>query len=134
MLDHNSQTITVKDKILILFKEYDTLRAEILGRSASHHQLIYITAALAAAVVAITPANRARGYILATAVVVCAAVFFLYARANTNALASRVREIEDLINRLSGEPLLRWETERGALALGWVARAWNSGRRITSSS
>lgn len=103
------------DHIQILFKEYDTLRAEILGRANNLFQLL-------------TVAIVAMGWLLshpqdtALPVALCVSIFAILAfgvliwRA-VHLAARRLRELEREINGLAGKDLLKWETSWGE---GWT--------------
>jgi hypothetical protein len=44
MFNYLEEAFSPKEKVAILFKEYDTLRTEIIGRTAGGYQLIAILA------------------------------------------------------------------------------------------
>ena len=122
-----------KEMIAILLKEYDALRAEILSRSNSHHQLVGITATLIAATLAFGAAriDFDRGFLNANVFVIVGVVIALVAAAalaariaarNTTALGRHIASLEKQINGLVGEKLLGWETDHGAGTQGWLRR------------
>jgi hypothetical protein len=129
MFDYAVETFSAKEKIGILFKEYDTLRTEIIGRAAGGYQLIAITAVIFAAVLG-WRASREPDWIFWAGIglVIATAVFFSWwTRRDINIIARRIRDIEKKINELSGETLLIWESELGSMAGGWLKRRAKSG-------
>lgn len=96
-------------RIEILFKDYDTLRAEILARIASAFGLWSV----AGGAVAVWAATQSSGWSSRCAAVI--AIFILgslwaFNECATRRCARRVAQIEDQINGLSGHELLQWET------------------------
>ena len=114
-----------KDKVLILFKEYDTLRTEIIARTNNCYQL---WVAAAAAVAWLTSRQLELTLLALTAtlgLIFLAAAGALYR--DINALSCRASTIEAKINLLSGgEELLEWETRWG----GYSPNGWFSLKRV----
>lgn len=105
----------------VLFKEYDTLRAEIIARTSAGFQVLAVSVVLFTAMVGWLGSHTfdvVFWTLLATFVIVNAAIA-LVTRREINIIAERIQEIEKEINRLMGATLLRWETERGSRATGW---------------
>lgn len=98
-----------KDSIQILFKEYDTLRAEILQRIG--HRFAFLGLFGAVGGYAFFSFKRLALYQIVT-LAVCATILFLVACQLGNLIArcsKRVGEIEQSINSYAGEKLLKWE-------------------------
>jgi predicted outer membrane lipoprotein len=103
------------EQIQILFKEYDTLRTEIISRTEIGYKLWGFGGAAAAWL--ITQYNEQ--YFLAT-LILLASVFGILTMMwyrDVNNMARRVRAIESAINELAGvEDLLQWETKWAGLS------------------
>lgn len=100
------------DKINIVLKEYETLRTEILQRISNRFAFLSLFGAIGA-----YGLFKAAEISLFQAFVLFFAVIFLFAvwwqLGNVIARCSkRIAEIEKLINEISGEKLLKWESER----------------------
>jgi hypothetical protein len=141
MLNLSDKEFSKKEMIGILLKEYDALRAEILSRSNSHHQLVGITATLIAATLAFGAArvDFDRGFLNANVAVIVAVVISLIAAAmlaahiaasNTTALGRHIATLEEKINKLAGAELLSWESCHGAGTQGWLTRPVHSRQPI----
>lgn len=108
-----------KDKIVILCKEYDTLRAEIIARTNNCYQL---WGAGAAAIAWLATRLRIWSFwALVTAFgLIFLGVFWALYR-DINALSKRISVIEGKINHFFGrDELLEWETRwGGASPNGW---------------
>jgi predicted lysophospholipase L1 biosynthesis ABC-type transport system permease subunit len=122
MLNYGTQTISDKEKIAILLKEYDTLRAEIIARTTGSFQMIAVTALLTAALMTSWSSRSpdALFWICLLGVVLTAFAFVAVAHRNINRLARRIMKIEDYVNRLAGSEILAWESKWGGAARGWV--------------
>ena len=128
MFDYASDSFSVKEKIEILFKEYDTLRAEIINRAGWGNQAVAIVAGLFAAILAWgatrPPAGAFWGAV--AVVVVTSAGLLIITYRDINLVSRRIAEIESRINRLSGgDDLLGWESRLGSAASGWIMRRSN---------
>jgi len=125
MLDYSQENFSAKEKIMILFKEYDTLRAEAISRSGGGYQVIAIFAGLIAAILAWGATHPpVATFWAAVGTLILAAIFsaFLVLR-DIYAIARRVAEIERAINHLAGDQeLLIWESKRGSAASGLLLR------------
>ena len=124
MFNHSVETFSPKEKIEILFKEYDTLRAEIIGRTAGGYQLIAILAIIFAAILGWrSPHGPDQMFWVAIGVLVGSAIVFgWWAHRDINMIARRISDIELQINEFSGQTLLIWETQLGGMAGGWALR------------
>jgi hypothetical protein len=95
------------DKIEILFKEYDALRAEVLNRTNNLYQLI------AVAVLILTwSLSQGMSFELVLCVPIFAGIFMFLAWAafrDIGISGTRLRELEDEINETAGSELLKWE-------------------------
>jgi hypothetical protein len=108
------------DHVEILFKEYDTLRAEIIARQSGGFQLVIIGGA-----VFTWFGQRATGqkFWIGMATLVIVSCFLVFrAVQDINLIAKRVGEIEQEINRLAGATLLKWESRLGSQRTGWIIR------------
>jgi hypothetical protein len=121
------EAIGTMDHMEILFKEYDTLRAEILGRQTGGFQLVVIAGAAFAWLA--TRATDSWGQLGSIGKVLWiiggVALLSIYiwlanwAIVETKLISRRLMEIEQRINNLAGDKLLVWETERSVTARGW---------------
>ena len=103
--------ITPMDHIQILLKEYDTLRSEIVSRSAHWYQLAAVAAIVAGWLVS-RPIDRT--LLISLAFLAVAAVIFAGSLARDIYIcAARVRQLEAEINGLAKAELLKWETHYG---------------------
>src|SRR5438128_1802475 len=125
MFDHSKVELTNKERVEVLFKEYDTLRAEIIGRTVGGFQLIAIIALLVSGLIAWVGAHPITWvFWIWLFTLVAASVFFYYiAYRETNAAARRIGSIETQINELLGdEKLLQWESRFGGAVTGWIIK------------
>jgi hypothetical protein len=124
MFNYATEAFSAKEKIEILFKEYDTLRAEIINRASGGNQVVAILAGLFGASLAWRATHPPdRIFWTAIAVLFCTGVFLMAtAYRDINLVARRLAVIERTINKLSGDDLLAWESRFGSMAGGWVAR------------
>ena len=110
-----------RDKIGVLFKEYDALRVEIQNRTNHGYQLWGIGAGVLALIVS-RPLDL-RFWILSGLFLV---VFLLASWTSVRDIikaAKRIRELEDQINHLAGVTLLEWEHRWGSAVTGfWRTR------------
>lgn len=123
MFDYSTQTLSAKEEIVARLKEYDTLRAEIIGRTAAVYQLLAISAPLA--VFLFTwwgSSTQKKDWVFWLAVVIFTFIVGLFAmstRRDINRIAERIIFIEREVNRLAGVDILEWETTFGAASTGW---------------
>jgi hypothetical protein len=110
-----------KDKVQILFKEYDALRAQILARTSNSYQLWAIGAAIITWLLS-RPVNS-MFWILLTPFVVIFSLFSWTARRDINKAAERLRELEREINDLASADLLQWELRWGSAVTGYLGAA-----------
>jgi hypothetical protein len=112
------------EAIAILFKEYDTLRAEILNRTNNGYQLIGIGAALGAGLLTWFGAHGVDRmfWISGASFVLVFAAFTWAMHRDISFAAGRLRQLESEINRLAGAELLQWETRWGGATSGWIKR------------
>jgi transposase len=125
MFDHATKTFSGKEKIEILLKEYDTLRAEIVGRTTGGYQLIGVQAIIFTAALGWRSQHGVGEifWFFMGVLVVLGLLFGGSTYRDISMLARRVREIEEEINNTVGENLLRWETEFGGLnGILWITR------------
>jgi hypothetical protein len=136
MFNTADENFSKKEWVAILFKEYDTLRAEVLSRSNSHHQLVAVTATLIAATLAfsVSKIDFTQGFLnanvyvmvgISLALATAATTALMIARRNTRALGSRIAVLEVRINELAGSDLLSWESNYGSGTKGWFRLSKN---------
>jgi hypothetical protein len=111
--------ITTKDKIDILFKEYDTLRAEILNRTNNLFTLMAIGGGVLTLLLSFKNELRLWLPLLLFFGLIFGFIAWINDR-NIRRIARRLMQIENQVNHLAGgdEPLLEWETRWGAAAFG----------------
>lgn len=118
-----SPMLSAKDWIPILFKEYDTLRAEILARVNNSYQLHAVASGLIGLTLSNLLAKGADGKLILAAVTTFAAPWFLLwlsIHRMIRRCARRLQEIEGRINELAGADLLRWESHWGLRGRGYL--------------
>jgi hypothetical protein len=95
----------------ILFKEYDTLRAEIISRTSSSYQLLGLWFAGGTWLVF----HKQDPLFWRSIGLFSLATFGMMTviRKDTRDLAKRLRMLEREINELAGRELLKWETHYG---------------------
>lgn len=100
------------DKVKILLKEYDTLRAEILQRIGHRFAFLGLTGALG--IYAFFAAKELTIYQTAVLTISALALFGVWFQlGNLIARCSkRIAEIEKAVNSIVGEDLLKWEHEK----------------------
>lgn len=102
--------ISDKDKIEILLKEYDTLRAEMLQRFDNRFQFIVIIGAIGAYAFLKgkkLPWNQVLIVIFASVSVIVIWFWIGYIAATQS---RRISEIEKQVNKLAGQELMQWES------------------------
>ena len=107
-------------QIEILFKEYDTLRNEIVARTNNGYQLLTIGGVLSAGLIGWLSQHRFDRTlwlvlsIFAVVLLVSAALLV----GDIRMLGLRLQELESEINKLAGAELLKWERTWGGGVLG----------------
>lgn len=122
VLDHTQVTFSDKEKIEILFKEYDTLRTEIVGRSADKNQLMAVGGVVFAGILAWGPTHPPN-WIFWAAIALASGVVINMTRISYRDIyfvSDRIAEIEEAIDKLCGAELLIWESK---IAMGAKKRA-----------
>jgi hypothetical protein len=101
-------SLSPKDKIDILLKEYDTLRSEIINRIWSR----FIVTGLLFAVVPLVSDKAGAPPLLSlmSLGVVLTGMWWLVSR-GIQSCGRRLCELEQQINTLAGDKLLQWETK-----------------------
>jgi len=112
------------DHIQILFKEYDTLRAESVARLGGSYQFLTIAAVLFTALTAWISGHQASStlWIIIGVFVASIILFAVVTWRHLCLVAKRLQQIEARINDLSGANLLEWETSWGMGATGLFLR------------
>ena len=113
----DDRPLSACEKISILEREYDTLRAEVISRTSNCYQLVAAGGAGAAFLMNL-PANLALWTSAAILAIAFLGLFWALYR-DINGLAHRISQIEQRINFLAGDDLLEWETLWGGGANGW---------------
>jgi len=119
------------EPIEILFKEYDTLRAEILAAINNMYQVIGFGVALATALLSWSASKglHVGFWIMLVVLPLIIWLFWLALHVQISRATERIREIESHVNAIAGEELLRWETRESPSKL-WlvtlIARLWKS--------
>lgn len=135
-------SISNSEKIAILLKEYDTLRAEAVVRVGGVNQSVSIGVAAYALIVSAVlsestpkaqgwcswwaaPQSAINWWLIGLLFVPLPVVLIWFAWAgarDSKILSIRVQQIENQINTLAGEKLLCWEGRLGIVASGHVTR------------
>ena len=101
-----------KEKINILLKEYDTLRAEILQRLSSRFAFLGLFGAVGADGFFVAgDISIFQKFVLFLTALFLFAVWMQLGTVIARC-AKRVAEIEEFVNQIAGEKLLRWESEQ----------------------
>ncbi|MFA6560302.1 MAG: hypothetical protein WCV00_00155 [Verrucomicrobiia bacterium] len=101
--------MTQSEKVEVLFKEYDTLRVEILQRSSQRFQFLAIAGAIGAfALFRTSPLTSGQAVALIAACNIVLCVWWRLGQCIARC-SMRIAEIEQRINDLAGEKLLHWE-------------------------
>lgn len=109
MPETQPQPLDRKDRITTLLKEYDTLRAEALGRINHRWQMLGLIGAIVAFVSA-KDNLLSWGFIPVYAMVLLLLVLWVRTGFHLSALSGRIEEIEKKVNEIAGETLLEWES------------------------
>jgi hypothetical protein len=118
--DSPQDSFTQKDKVKILFHEYDTLRTEVIHRINNGYQLIAGVTGLLIWLVSHAGVNWRFCILLGISVAVVLVLWRgIYQDIKT--IARRLRELENEINKLAGETLLVWETRWSPTVVGRFA-------------
>jgi len=116
-----------EEKVKILLHEYASLRSEILTRTSNLYQLIAFCAALFVWAVS----HKSYHFWIATlSVFIVFLFFFRLISRDIDKAATRLRELEQDINRRAGETLLVWEVRWG----GAVTGHWGRGKPLPQDS
>ena len=101
-----------KDKVQILLKEYDTLRAEILQRIGHRFGCLGLMGAVGVYAF-FMPKDLGVYQIIVLTISILVLLVVRWQLGNLIArCANRNAEIEEIVNKIAGETLLRWEHER----------------------
>ena len=104
--------MTDKDKIEILFKEYDTLREEIISRLSQRINFLGLFGAIGVYAFFQDKTLNGKQYII---IVLAAILLYCVWHHLGNVVArcsKRIAEIECVINKMAGTTLLVWEHEK----------------------
>jgi hypothetical protein len=126
LFDLITEKISRKERIAILFKEYDTLRAEIIARAETQRGYLTIGGSAAGAILAFGGQqvlwnigdSKAWFVLLGSAIALgCGVIAAFLSYRHTAVIGKYLRVIENKINDLAGgESLLGWENDlRGEL-------------------
>jgi len=108
------------EPIQILFKEYDTLRGEIVSRTNNGYQLI----ALGAGALAWLASRPVNGMLFVSIGIILLGMLVFVALwwRDTYMCSCRVKELEGEINALAGQTLLKWETHWTGGPIAFISR------------
>ncbi len=112
-----------KDKIEFLFKEYGTLRTEIISRTGYGFQSGAVLAAVGTWLLQ-QPSDSWYNWAFVAGIVILGSVGFIFLRVNVRDIwkaAHRIKELEHEINSRAGEHLLVWERLYGAARMSFLA-------------
>jgi hypothetical protein len=118
-------TVTEADKIQILLAEYTSLRDEVMQRDSSLNQfLIYGAISIVAIIGFMIQYPSATAASVTLLLLDGALVFFGFKMIEFDVLriATRLLEIEKLVNERAGEQLLVWESTHGIARQGYRYR------------
>lgn len=104
------ETLDRKDRITTLLKEYDTLRAESLGRINHRWQMLGLIGAIVAFVSTKGDLLLSWEIVPVYAMILLLLVLWVRSGFHLSALATRIEEIEKKVNAIAGETLLEWES------------------------
>jgi len=122
MQSSDSYQLSREEKIKILLQEYTTLRKEIIAWTSHGFQMMSVGTALFAWVILI----QTRGALFWPGVTIALIIFLLaiwFTLRDIKKAATRIRELENDINRRAGEELLVWESRWGGAVTGFWGRA-----------
>ncbi|MGB6947255.1 MAG: hypothetical protein WBE37_32950 [Bryobacteraceae bacterium] len=111
----------MEQRLEILFKEYDTLRAEIISRINNIFQIVGFAVSVSAVGMPLLW-SRTTTYVFWISVLALAAVLYglwLLVHVEIGRAAERLRQIEAQVNGIEGQELLQWETRWGR-AGSWI--------------
>lgn len=112
-----------KERASILLHEYDGLRTEIIHRTNNMYQL-FAADALVMGWIATSEFFILRTWIVLAAAAAATIYLVLLIRRDINKAADRLAEIEEQVDRDTGERyLLRWERQSGGHKTGYLGRA-----------
>jgi hypothetical protein len=108
----------VGQKISILLAEYNTLRAEVMAARSNVAQAAGIMSATLMAIFAFKYSTSMKGppllpWALLASAVIYFAILLTWNEMNTRGFTSRLRELEEEIDKRAGERLMLWETDYG---------------------
>jgi hypothetical protein len=102
-----------KDKVAVLLAEYNSLRTWIFARVNNGYQLIAVGPAIIALVLTQT-SGWVTAFTLGGGIGLLLVGLFL-SWLHVHEAGPRMIELELLINKMAGEPLLMWEQQQGGL-------------------
>jgi hypothetical protein len=113
-------------KLSILLAEYNTLRAEVMAARANVGQAGGVMAAAIMAIFAFKYSTSMKGpsllpWVLLATAITYFAILLGWNEMNTRGFTSRLRELEEEINKRSDERLMLWETDHG-----WGGMIWKT--------
>jgi ABC-type transport system involved in Fe-S cluster assembly fused permease/ATPase subunit len=106
------------DKIQILFHEYDTLRTEVIHRINNMYQLIVGSVALLIWLASKWGTASFCAFLIFSSLVFLFFWWIIYRGITT--LNRRLQQLEEEINGLAGEQLLKWETLWSFVVTGYL--------------
>lgn len=116
----SQSTLEAKEQIQVLLAEYATLRNEVAHRTNNIFQLYPVGAAIFTFIMGQKLDWLFGIALLASALII--GVSTIIAQRDVQIAASRIREIELMVNSLAGEKFLEWETRWGSSSTGMLFR------------
>ena len=110
-------SLKATDKITILLKEYDTLRAEMIARINSRFAFLGLTMGIVALV---WSRDRAPSTMVMLGLAATLLVVWFYLGQLLYRLRVAIAHVENEINKLAGTQLLTWESHRSSRLLSHV--------------
>ncbi len=114
---HQDNSIGPKEKLTVLLKEYDSLRAEVLARTNHIYQLFAIAGG--AATWLLSRSIDGRFWLLMCGLATVVLAGWWTSVRDIKKCATRIGELETKVNELVGEDLLQWEKYFGGEATGF---------------
>jgi sulfite exporter TauE/SafE len=107
------------EPISILFKEYDALRTEVLGRTSHGHKIGAIGAVVLTWLLARPIDAKFWMILVAVSIVFLTAAWMTFR--DINKASAKLKELEQEINSLAGARLLQWESYWGSATMGYFS-------------
>ena len=113
--------LTNQEKIQVLLKEYDTLRAEMLQRFTQRFQFIMIIGVICGYAFFKEDSHQA---LIAKIALILVIIVWYWIGYLVATYSWRIAKIEKHVNKLAGEKLLQWETFQNKNGIFHVFYKW----------